>query len=42
MIHPSYVEMIEKINKGQDQEELPGHKPLFHRPCDLQARASAD
>lgn len=23
MIHPSYVEMIENINKGQDQEEAP-------------------
>ncbi|MCC6095733.1 MAG: DNA-directed RNA polymerase subunit omega [Eubacterium sp.] len=23
MIHPSYVEMIEQINKGQDQEEAP-------------------
>ncbi len=23
MIHPSYVEMIEKINKDQDQEEAP-------------------
>ena len=23
MIHPCYVEMIEKINKGQDQEEAP-------------------
>jgi DNA-directed RNA polymerase subunit omega len=23
MIHPSYVEMIEKINKDQDREEAP-------------------
>lgn len=23
MIHPSYVEMIEHINEGQDQEEAP-------------------
>ncbi|MEE8835458.1 MAG: DNA-directed RNA polymerase subunit omega [Eubacteriales bacterium] len=23
MIHPSYVEMIEEINKGQDPEEAP-------------------
>ncbi|MDY6287395.1 MAG: DNA-directed RNA polymerase subunit omega [Bilifractor sp.] len=23
MIHPSYVEMIERINEGQDQEEAP-------------------
>ncbi|MEE1114530.1 MAG: DNA-directed RNA polymerase subunit omega [Eubacterium sp.] len=23
MIHPSYVEMIEQINKGQDPEEAP-------------------
>lgn len=23
MIHPSYVEMIEKINKGKDKEEAP-------------------
>ena len=34
MIHPSYKELIEVINNGQDMDEAPaGYQQVFHCTC---------
>lgn len=36
MLHPSYTELMEKINKeGRDRRRTSYQQPLFHRYCNF-------